>query len=115
MAVQYEPPGGMTPAEAGTLLDERADMRDVMATLVDLAVRGYLRIEEQGGATALRAARRAKEYVFHRLKPPAGAAGRCSGTSSCCSRASSTAAATSVELSDLKNEFYRSLGGIRDR
>lgn len=43
---QYEPPAHMTPAEAGTLLDLRVDMRDVTATLVDLAVRGYLRIDE---------------------------------------------------------------------
>lgn len=42
----YEPPAGLSPAEAGTLLDERADPRDVVPTIVDLAVRGYLRIEE---------------------------------------------------------------------
>ncbi|NNM07384.1 MAG: DUF2207 domain-containing protein, partial [Gemmatimonadetes bacterium] len=43
---QYEPPEGMTPAEVGTLVDNRPDTRDVTATLVDLAVRGHLRIEE---------------------------------------------------------------------
>jgi uncharacterized protein (TIGR04222 family) len=42
----YEPPAGLSPAEAGTLVDERADPRDVVPTIVDLAVRGYLRIEE---------------------------------------------------------------------
>src|SRR6266581_3475399 len=44
IAVQYEPPPSMTPAEAGTLMDNSADMRDITATLVDLAVRGSLRI-----------------------------------------------------------------------
>jgi len=34
------------PGVLGTLLDEVADPHDVTATLVDLAVRGYLRIEE---------------------------------------------------------------------
>ncbi|MGD8320608.1 MAG: DUF2207 domain-containing protein [Gemmatimonadota bacterium] len=43
---QYEPPEELTPAEAGTLIDNRPDMRDITAALVDLAVRGYLRIEE---------------------------------------------------------------------
>lgn len=43
---QYEPPDDLTPAEAGTLLDNRPDMRDITAGMVDLAVRGYLRIEE---------------------------------------------------------------------
>lgn len=48
VAVRYEPPRGMRPGQLGTLLDEKADPRDVTATLVDLAVRGYLRIEEAG-------------------------------------------------------------------
>ncbi|OGG08643.1 hypothetical protein A2154_05080 [Candidatus Gottesmanbacteria bacterium RBG_16_43_7] len=33
-------------AEVGTLTDETADMRDIIATIVDLARRGYLRIVE---------------------------------------------------------------------
>jgi len=46
LPVRYEPPDGLSPAEVGTVLDERVDLVDVTATLVDLAVRGYLRIEE---------------------------------------------------------------------
>jgi len=46
IAVRYEPPPDLTPAEAGTLYDERADMIDLTSTVIDLAVRGYLRIEE---------------------------------------------------------------------
>lgn len=48
VAVQFEPPAGMRPGQIGTLIDEKADPRDVTATLVDLAVRGYLRIEDAG-------------------------------------------------------------------
>lgn len=44
--VQYHPPEGMTPLEAGCLIDERMDMRDVVAEIVDLARRGHLTIEE---------------------------------------------------------------------
>lgn len=44
--VRYEPPEGLSPAEVGTLADERADLDDVTATILDLAVRGYLSIEE---------------------------------------------------------------------
>ncbi len=47
VAVQYAPPEGMSPAEAGTLVDEIAAMRDITATIVDLAVRGYIVIEEK--------------------------------------------------------------------
>lgn len=46
VAVQFTPPEGTGPGAVGTLVDERADAVDVTATLVDLAVRGYLRIEE---------------------------------------------------------------------
>ena len=43
---EYEPPEKMRPAEAGVLMDERADTLDVTATIIDLAVRGYLTITE---------------------------------------------------------------------
>ncbi|MDP9146275.1 MAG: DUF2207 domain-containing protein [Acidobacteriota bacterium] len=46
IAAQYEPPQGLTPGEAGTLVDNAANMRDITASIVDLAVRGYIIIEE---------------------------------------------------------------------
>lgn len=44
--VEYEPPDGLLPGEVGTLVDESANALDVSATIVHLAVRDYLRIEE---------------------------------------------------------------------
>ena len=41
----YEPPDNLSPAEMGTLVDEKVHMRDLTATIVDLAVRGYLKIK----------------------------------------------------------------------
>jgi uncharacterized membrane protein len=46
IAAQYEPPNKLTPGEAGTLVDNSANMRDITASIVDLAVRGYMVIEE---------------------------------------------------------------------
>lgn len=46
VVVRYDPPDDLRPAELGTLIDERVDMRDISATIVDLAVRGYLRVKE---------------------------------------------------------------------
>jgi uncharacterized membrane protein len=43
---EFEPPEKMRPAEIGVLVDESADTLDVTATIVDLAVRGYLTITE---------------------------------------------------------------------
>ncbi|HEX8770318.1 MAG TPA: DUF2207 domain-containing protein [Acidimicrobiales bacterium] len=44
--VAFRPPEGLHPAQVGVLVDESADPVDVTATVVDLAVRGYLVIEE---------------------------------------------------------------------
>jgi uncharacterized protein (TIGR04222 family) len=44
--VEFAPPDGVRPGQVGTLVDEVANPLDVTATIVDLAVRGYLRIEE---------------------------------------------------------------------
>jgi uncharacterized membrane protein len=112
IATQYEPPGEMTPAELGTLVDGRPDMRDITATIVDLAVRGYLHIAEskdegflgffssQDYTFTLRKARTEwsalKPYERDMLQAMFG------GTSD------------SVSLSDLKNTFYKHLPGLKN-
>lgn len=44
--VEFVPPDGLRPGQVGTLIDEVAHPLDVTATIVDLAVRGYLQIIE---------------------------------------------------------------------
>jgi uncharacterized membrane protein YgcG len=44
--VEYVPPENLRPGEMGTLVDQVANPLDVSATIVDLAVRGYLTITE---------------------------------------------------------------------
>jgi uncharacterized membrane protein YgcG len=68
IVVSYEPPDGMSPAEMGTLIDHEAEMRDVISTLVDLAVRGYIGIEEQLQKHLFGLIKNT-EYVFHLRKP----------------------------------------------
>ncbi len=43
---EYEPPDGLKPLEVGVIADYRADNRDITATIVDLAIRGYIKIIE---------------------------------------------------------------------
>ena len=50
VTVRFTPPEGLTPAEAGVLLEEQTDNSFFAATLVDLAVRGYFTIETAGTA-----------------------------------------------------------------
>jgi len=47
IAVQYDAPDGMSPGEVGTILDQKVDGRDISATIIDLAVRGFLSIEQE--------------------------------------------------------------------
>jgi uncharacterized membrane protein len=57
VAVLYTPPeeGGdpLLPAEVGALSDERLDPKDITASIVNLAVRGYVTIEERKTAGLL--------------------------------------------------------------
>ena len=46
IVVNYEPPDKLSPAEVGTLIDERVDLKDISAVVIDLAARGYLTIKE---------------------------------------------------------------------
>lgn len=52
VAVRFTPPDGAAPAEVGTLIDEVVHQRDIAATVIDLAVRGHLRITELEPSTA---------------------------------------------------------------
>jgi uncharacterized membrane protein len=61
----YDPPEGMSPAEVGTLVDDKVDGRDITSTLIDLAVRGYIRIEETEHQILLW---KNREYTFHLVK-----------------------------------------------
>jgi hypothetical protein len=111
IAVQYEAPMGITPAEAGTLTDESVDMRDITATMVDLAVRGYIKIVEVEG-TKIFGMSFGEDFAFHRLRPESSwdeltsfERGVLEGIFG--------GRGKEVTLSDLKNEFYRELPGIK--
>jgi uncharacterized membrane protein YgcG len=66
LAPEYvtEPPGDLPAGLVGTLVDEKADLPDIIATITDLGRRGALRLEEQQkeGFMGLGSGR---EYIFH--------------------------------------------------
>jgi uncharacterized short protein YbdD (DUF466 family) len=113
VAVQYAPPEGMTPAEAGTLVDDDAGMRDITATIVDLAVRGYLVIEEKDKNHMLGLYSN-KEYVFHMKKKPPEWKGLKSHELVLLAGIFANGTEADVELSALQNQFYKNLPGIKN-
>jgi uncharacterized membrane protein YgcG len=47
VAPAFEAPRGVGPGEAGVLIDDRVDLRDISAMVIGLAVKGYLTIREE--------------------------------------------------------------------
>jgi hypothetical protein len=120
---RWDPPEELRPGPAGTLVDQKADMDDVIATVLDLAVRGHIRIREippkvlpgidsdsfLGKALGAVGLQRA-EWEFVRVKSDdSGLAGFerkvLDGILD---------GQTTRRMSDLKEKFYKDLPGIRD-
>jgi hypothetical protein len=118
IAVQYEPPAGLSPGEAGALVDNQAGIRDITATLVDLAVRGFITIEEKE-TSHLMGLYSNKEYIFHLNKKPAEWSGTKSHELLLLNGifgpmpVAGLGVLNEVALSTLQNRFYKNLPGIR--
>ena len=136
VVVRWEPPADLSPAEAGTLVDHSPEMHDVIATLVELAVRGYIVIEERDKEGFLQFG---TDYVFHLVRPErewgelaphqerfleglferrrAGLGDilkEAVGLDADAAVGAPPEAVASVTLSDLKNEFYKEIPDIKD-
>src|SRR5580692_161945 len=109
VAPMYEPPAGMTPAESGTLLEDKVHPRDITSTLVDLAVRGFVKIEEVDDKGLVF---HHKDYVFHLLKPR-DQWGRLVPHERVMLE-NVFAGGEITRLSSLKNRFYRALPAIQE-
>lgn len=103
-----EPPDELPPGVLGTLIDEQADMQDIIATVVDLARRGYMRIEETEKRGLLGFG--SQDFVFRRTDKDAAdlrpferevLQGIFKGRRK------------EREMSDLRNSFYRYLPDIQ--
>jgi uncharacterized membrane protein YgcG len=113
IAPRYEPPEELTPAEVGTLVDNSPDMRDITATLVDLAVRGFLRIEEHREPRLLGLTSKL-EYVFTQRKPKTEWQGLQPHERLMLQALFADGLRQVASSSDLENAFYRYLPGIRE-
>jgi uncharacterized membrane protein len=123
LVVQYEPPDELSPGELGTLVDNSPDMRDVSATLVDLAVRGFVRIEEHE-QSKLFGLLSSKDYSFHLRRRPSEFTGLKAHEQRVLNgvfkefvdrpREDSFGNYATVHLSALQNKFYKELSGIKD-
>ena len=111
----YQPIEGMSPAELGTLVDNSADMEDITATLVDLAVRGFVHIEEITESHLLGLSK-STDYIIHILRDPSQWTGLKPHETHYLTKLSDLApiGETEVKVSELRNKFYGALPKIRD-
>ncbi len=111
VTVMYEPPKfdnkPLTPAEVGTLIDEKLDPRDITSTIVGLAVKGYIKIEEtkKEGLVFDK-----KDYYLKKIKNHDS---NLNPFEIELMKALFPAALPSTFISDLKNKFYTNLDGLR--
>ncbi|HEY0527666.1 MAG TPA: DUF2207 domain-containing protein [Gemmatimonadaceae bacterium] len=113
--VHYEPIAGQSPAELGTLVDNSADMDDITATLVDLAVRGYIHITELN-EEHLFGLTKSTDYQFDILKPPSEWKTLKAHEQEYLTGLFEAAPdnGMSVKVSELRNRFYKTLPRIRN-
>lgn len=109
--VEYDPPDHLTPGEMGTLWDERADVRDITATIIDLAVRGYLRITPQ--ESAFLGMMRTTDYELVSLKPWKNDTSLKPHEQSLLKGLFGSTPDATTTLSELERVFYEALPGIR--
>jgi uncharacterized membrane protein YgcG len=102
--VEFIPPDGIRPGQLGVLRDEVADTTDVSATIIDLAVRGYLRIEEITDDDG-----DVDDYRFVRLPKSGGLLGYEEQL-----LRDLFETGPEVELSALKNKFAKSLAAAKE-
>ncbi|MFZ0211398.1 MAG: DUF2207 domain-containing protein [Candidatus Acidiferrales bacterium] len=114
ITVQYEPPDGMSPAECGTLVDNEVAMRDITATIVDLAVRGFLTIEQKDQSEMMGMVHH-KNYIFHRTKAASEWTSLKPHEQVLLSAFFDGGATDAVSLADLQNSFYVNLPPLRNR
>jgi hypothetical protein len=101
---QYEPPKNITPALAGAIIRQSVDVKEILATIVDLSVRKYLRIvEEQKGFSIFKF----KEYTFEKRS-----AGEDLSIIEKKIFDSLFANKDTITTAELKNKFYQKLPGI---
>ena len=103
---QYEPPNNLSPAVIGVLIKQNIQIKEILATVINLAVRGYLRIkEEEKGFSIFKS----KEYSFEKLKDYNDLKSFEKKILDALFKKGDV-----VSTSDLKNKFYKEIKDIKE-
>ena len=111
VTVMYEPPKfdnrPLTPGEVGTLIDEKLDPRDITSSIVGLAVKGYIKIEETKKEGWIFDT---KDYYLKKVKEPDADLGPFEIE---LMKSLFSVYLPGILVSDLKNKFYTNLDELK--
>lgn len=111
VTVMYEPPQSsgrpLTPAEVGAMVDEKVDPRDITSSIVGLAVKGYIKIEEVKNDGLIFDS---TDYHLSKIKEPD--ADLSAFEMVLMDRI--FAGMPGILVSDMKNKFYKNLEELKD-
>ncbi len=111
IAAEFSPPDKLRPAEIGILFDQKADTVDITATIIDLAVRGYLQIKETKTKRSLLPDK--TDYTLIKISQKNSKDKLIPYEKMLIDKLFKTI--EMVELSSLKNTFYTDLKNIKDQ
>lgn len=106
---QYDAPDGLTPAQIGTLIDEKVDAKDISSEIIYLATKGYLKITRTENKGIIF---KSEDYLLEKIKDqaylPAPQKRLMDGIFQ-------YTTSDSIKLSGLKNRFYKELPDIKNK
>jgi uncharacterized membrane protein len=105
---QFDAPDNLTPLEIGTIIDEKADKKDISAEIIGLAVRGYLKIKKTEKKILLFTS---TDYILEKLKN----ADDLENDFDQKLMEALFGSKDSTDISDLKDVFYKSLKEIENK
>lgn len=109
---EYDAPYNLLPAEVGTLADFRTDQKDITATILDLAVRGYLKIIEEKKVKRL--ARDSLEYSLELRRTDWGGLSDYEQKILSGIFGSGAKMGDVQALKDMKNKFYKTASEVQE-
>ncbi len=109
IAPQFSSPEDLHPGEAGVIIDDRADLRDISAMIVGLAVKGHVRIR----AVTAEGSDRIDDHVLERINADRGELS--ASELRLLDAVFDEAHDKERSLSSMENSFYRELPGIKSK
>jgi len=106
ICAQYNAPDKLTPLEIGIVLDERFDNKDLSAEIINLAVKGYLKIKKEVKKKFIL---KTEDFILTKLKDEKSLKNNFERKI----MKSIFGNEESIKLSDLKNKFYKDLKDIK--